>query len=198
MIEFIEGKIDDISSKYIVVENHGIGYQINCANPFTYQPLLGERTKIYTYQHVKEDILALYGFKTRSERALFVQLLSVSGIGPKGALAVLASGQPDVVIRAIESENETYLTKFPGVGKKTARQIILDLKGKFKDQGMFDIDPAGEQPPATDQALDEAMEALSALGYSEKEIKRITPKLVNKQYTSEQYVKEALRLMLKE
>ncbi|MFC7393209.1 Holliday junction branch migration protein RuvA [Scopulibacillus cellulosilyticus] len=196
MIDYIKGTVQHISSEYMVIENNGIGYQIICPNPFAYQQHMGQEMVIYTYQYVREDIIALYGFKSREERALFIHLLSVSGIGPKGGLAILASGQPENVIQAIEDENEQYLIKFPGIGKKTARQIILDLKGKFKDQfGLFA--PVMEDSLGSNGALEEALEALKALGYSEREIKRIVPKLENKNLTAEKYIKEALGLMLK-
>lgn len=186
-----------MTSGYMVIENHGIGYQVICANPFSFQQEIGQETTVYTYQYVREDVLALYGFKTRNERALFIQLLSVSGIGPKGGLAILASGQPEDIIRAIEEENEKVLTRFPGIGKKTARQIILDLKGKFKDQFGL-LAPTGIEETNTNVALDEAIAAMEALGYSEKEIKRILPKLQDRSLTAEQYIKEALRLMVHE
>lgn len=201
MIDFIKGKIVDITSTHVVVENQNIGYQILCANPFAYQSHQDEITKIYTYQYVREDLIALYGFKSKEERLLFTKLLSVSGIGPKGALAILASGQPDYVISAIENEDDKYLTKFPGIGKKTARQIILDLKGKFKGQffeepTLIDDRPLMSTSSANYSARDEALEALAALGYSEREIKKVEEKLIQEGLTSEEYVKLALKLML--
>lgn len=192
LFDYIKGKISYISSKYIVIENQGVGYQVLCANPFLYQDVFGEETTIYTYHYVREDMMALYGFKSREERELFIQLLSVSGIGPKGGLAILASGKPESIIQAIDAENESYLTKFPGIGKKTARQIILDLKGKLDQTktGLFN------DHDVQNDGLDEALEALKALGYSDKEVKRVVPKLKDKDYTAEQYIKEALKLML--
>lgn len=196
MIDYIRGKVTYLSSQGIVVEQSGIGYQIRCANPFSFQTLLSKETTVYTYQYVREDVIALYGFKTREERELFIRLLGVSGIGPKGGLAVLAAGRPETIVKAIEEENDAYLTKFPGVGKKTARQMILDLKGKFKDStGLFDL-PDEESGGQKIPALDEAMDALKALGYSEKEIHRILPAFRGKDLTAEQYIKEALALML--
>ncbi|MBM7644702.1 Holliday junction DNA helicase RuvA [Scopulibacillus daqui] len=196
MIDYITGTVQHISSEYIVIENNGIGYQILCPNPFVYQNHIGQQITIYTYQYVREDIIALYGFKSREERTLFIHLLSVSGIGPKGGLAILASGQPENVIQAIEEENEQYLIKFPGIGKKTARQIILDLKGKFKDYFGL-LAPIEDNAVGPNAALEEALEALKALGYSEREIKKVLPKLESKDLTAEAYIKEALRLMLK-
>ena len=137
--------------------------------------------------HVREDAQQLYGFKTIEERELFKKLIQVSGIGPKSALAILASGNPSHVITAIEMEDEKYLVKFPGVGKKTARQMILDLKGKLgsllekvelpsaeDELPLFGVNPYQHE-------LDEAMLALHALGYSEKELEKIKPQLSEKE-----------------
>jgi Holliday junction DNA helicase RuvA len=191
--DYLCGELTYLSGNGIVVEQGGIGYSIVCANPFSYQPLLHRKAKIYLYQYVREDAIILYGFKTREERELFIRLLSVSGIGPKNALAVLASGEPDEVIQAIESEDSKYLTRFPGIGKKTAGQIILDLKGKMAD---FSVDGREHAETAEGNVtLDEAVDALKMLGYSEKEINRVIPKLRKKNLTAELYVKEALRLL---
>lgn len=143
----------------------------------------------------------LYGFISREERQLFKQLLGVSGIGPKGALAILATGTPGRVIEAIESEDERYLTQFPGIGKKTARQIILDLKGKFNSMILPMTTSSGHTESTTSSshvALQDAFQALRALGYSDREIDRIKPTLKEKAMTTEAYIKAALQLMLKE
>lgn len=198
MYEFIEGRVARVTTDSVVIANQGIGYLIYCPNP--YQFTKNEKLTIYTYLHVREDAMNLYGFQSREERQLFVQLLGVSGIGPKGALAILATGEPGRVIGAIETEDERFLIQFPGIGKKTARQMILDLKGKFKafpitqpSQGA----PHSVQPQAN-QALEEAFQALQALGYSEKEIERIAPELRKKDLSTEAYIKAALQLLLKD
>ncbi|WP_096153218.1 MULTISPECIES: Holliday junction branch migration protein RuvA [Bacillus] len=202
MIEFVKGYVDFVSPEYVVLDVNGIGYQIHAPNPFIYQVNKEKAITIYTYQHVREDILALYGFHTREEKNLFLKLLNVTGIGPKGALAIIATGQPNQVVQAIENEDEKFLTKFPGVGKKTARQIILDLKGKLNDivpaampnlfQQDVELFPPSEQP-----ALDEALEALKVLGYGDREIKKVVPALQKENLTTDQYVKRALQLLLK-
>ncbi|WP_078545383.1 Holliday junction branch migration protein RuvA [Litchfieldia alkalitelluris] len=204
MIEFIRGKIDYVSPEYIVVENNQIGYLMYTPNPFVFRKNEKEIVTIYTYQHVREDILALYGFKTREERALFVKLLNVSGIGPKGGLAILASGQPQQVVSAIENEDEKFLVKFPGVGKKTARQMILDLKGKLQDMisptdiDLFSDDYEAEiKPSNTSSALEEAIEALKVLGFAEREINKVVPQLMSEVMTTDQYIKKALQKLLK-
>jgi holliday junction DNA helicase RuvA len=197
--EFIEGTIAKTTVDSIVMANHGIGYLIYCPNPYQFE--IGQQTIVYTYLYVREDAMHLYGFKAREERQLFVQLLSVSGIGPKGALAILATGTPGRVVEAIELEDERYLIQFPGIGKKTARQIILDLKGKFKGIGLPTNAGSerrdGEEVTAVQSALQEAALALKALGYSEREIDRIIPTLKTKEMTTEAYIKAALQLMLK-
>lgn len=203
MIEFINGKVDFISPEFIVIDVSGVGYQIFTPNPFLFQKNLNEMIKVYTYQYVREDVIALYGFETRQERTLFMKLLNVSGIGPKGALAILAAGQPNAVVQAIEDENEKFLVKFPGVGKKTARQIILDLKGKLNDllpELMPDLFEPVKFIAATTMythELEEAIEALKVLGYAEKEIDKVVPQIQNEQLTTDQYIKKALQLLLR-
>ena len=108
MFEYIKGTVELIGPEYVVIENNGIGYQIMTPNPFVFSNQKGEKTIIYTYQHVREDINALYGFSSMDEKLMFRKLISVSGIGPKGALAILAFGEPAQVIRAIENEEEKF------------------------------------------------------------------------------------------
>ena len=202
MYEYIKGKIEYIGPEYIVVENNEIGYQIKTPNPFSFSSMSNQKITVYTYHYVREDMISLYGFRSKDEKTLFTKLLNVSGIGPKGALAILASGQPDQVISAIENEDEAFLVKFPGVGKKTARQMILDLKGKLSDimpdffPDLFNVEEV-EQKKAGASLLDEALLALSALGYSEREIKRVVPQLKKEQLTTDEYIKLALKLLLK-
>lgn len=204
MYEFIKGKIDFIGPEYIVIENQGIGYQIYTPNPYIFSKFVGETQQIFVYFHVREDAQQLYGFQTRQEKYLFTKLLSVSGIGPKGALAILASGEPEQVVQAIEQENEAYLVKFPGVGKKTARQIILDLKGKLidfieenDDLHKGNSDDLKRTVLMMNQELEEAVLALEALGYSKKEIQRVLPHIQNESLTTDQYIKLALQKLLK-
>ncbi|WP_227937833.1 Holliday junction branch migration protein RuvA [Alkalihalobacillus deserti] len=198
MIEYVRGKLVDIETQYIVVDHHGLAYQIFCPNPYTYQKNVEQDVLIYTYHYVREDLVRLFGFKSKEERALFEKLLNVSGIGPKGALAILATGQPEHVVHAIEEEDEAYLVKFPGVGKKTARQIILDLKGKLDDfaPSLFKRDTVA-LPLKENEFLEEALEALRALGYVEKELKKVRPQLEEEEMSIDGYIKKALKLMLK-
>lgn len=203
MIAHIKGTLEGVSPSFIIVDVNGIGYEIFCPNPFRFQGEVGKTIKVYTYQHVREDVLALYGFVTETEKQLFIKLLNVSGIGPKGGLAILASGQPEHVVEAIETEDETYLTRFPGVGKKTARQIILDLKGKLVElvpvnkEGLSFSSYLAKQPTEQDSSdLNEAVEALRVLGYAEREIKKVLPVLKEEVLSTDQYVKKALQYLL--
>lgn len=199
MYDYIKGEIARITPEYIVIDRDGLGFQILTPNPFRFQ--VGQQELVYTYLQVREDLQQLIGFKTLSERELFRKLIQVTGIGPKGALAILASGQPEQVIGAIEREDDAFLVKFPGVGKKTARQIILDLKGKLHDladveytDGLFELEDDAQ--PAVNQSLDEALQALQALGYSERELKKIAPKLEEfENETTDVIMKKALQLL---
>jgi len=202
LFDYINGKLSYIDPAYIVVENNGLGYSILTANPFSYSSKLNTEVCIYTYLHVREEIFVYYGFSTRQERALFMKLLDVTGIGPKGALAILAYGQPEQVIQAIENEDEAFLVKFPGIGKKTARQIILDLKGKLQHivpdyfPNLFTIDKI-EASMNANADLEDAKEALKALGYSDKELKKIVPILEKEQLTTDGYIKLALKYLIR-
>jgi holliday junction DNA helicase RuvA len=203
LYEFIKGTVEFVGPEYIVIENNGIGYQISTPNPFVYSGKMEQKITVYTYHYVREDLQALYGFEKREEKRLFTKLLDVSGIGPKGALAILASGEVEQVVQAIENEDESFLVKFPGVGKKTARQMILDLKGKLHNvvpdyfPNLFNADKILVETHKWEAAFEEAVLALKALGYSEKEIKKISPELKKEQLSTDQYIKKALQWLLK-
>lgn len=184
MYEYIKGKIRNIESNYIVLENNGIGYLIYVGNPYSFKE--GEETIIYLYQYVREDEISLYGFKTFEEKLLFLKLINVKGLGCKMALPMLATGSIDGIMDAIERENVLYLKKFPKIGDKVARQIILDLKGKLVNNTSSNLN----------QELDELIDVLKGLGYKPADIKKILPK-INKDSSIEEQVKEALKLLLK-
>lgn len=204
MYDYIKGLITRITPEYMTVEQQGIGWQIFTPNPYAFR-VSSETQQIFTHLNVREDAHLLFGFVSLEQRELFRKLIQVSGIGPKGALAILASGQPSQVVQAIEREDETFLVKFPGVGKKTARQMILDLKGKLSDLSIdFEL-PSGEDElqlfPETSGKLEieEAFLALAALGYSERELTKVRPQLegLPQALDTEGYMKKALQLLLK-
>ena len=187
MYDYIIGKITCIKNNSIVVENNGIGYLIYVANPYSFE--LNHDYKVFVYQHVTEDENTLYGFKTLEEKDLFLKLISVKGLGCKMALPILAVGEINGIMDAIERENILYLKKFPKIGDKLARQIILDLKGKLEFIGVGISDDI-------DKNEEEIKEALIALGYKEKEIKSVISQ-VDKNKSIEEQIKEALKLMLR-
>ncbi|EOL45482.1 Holliday junction DNA helicase RuvA [Enterococcus phoeniculicola] len=197
MYEYIIGMVTFISPAYIVVENQGIGYQVAMGNPYRYSSKMNQEVKIYLHQVVREDAHLLYGFNQLEEKQLFLRLISVSGIGPKSALAIMANEDHEGLIRAVETSDVTYLIKFPGVGKKTAQQMVLDLKGKL---GELAGEVAVENTPVSseNQALDEALSALTALGYSDKECKRVA-KLLKEEpvMATDEYLRLGLKLMMK-
>ena len=185
MLDYIIGKITDIKSNSIVVENNGIGYLVYVANPYSFE--LNKEEKVFIYQQITEDSNNLYGFKSIDEKDLFLKLISVKGLGCKMALPILAVGSIEGIKDAIERENILYIKKFPKIGDKLAKQIILDLKGKL------DVTSTNE---LVDDTTDELIEVLKGLGYKDKEIKTIIPN-VNKESKIEDQVKEALRLLVK-
>ena len=197
MIAYIKGQLTFILDESIIVDVGGIGYEIVCPNPFIYQNSLQKEVFIFTYQHVREDNQTLYGFKDEEEKYLFTKLISVSGIGPKSAVAILGNAEVDEFIAAIEQEDEKYLTKFPGVGKKTARQIILDLKGKLA--AVFSLEETTTTVSYTSSThISEAKEALKALGYTDKEINHVMSQLKKENITeTDELIRKALALFVK-
>lgn len=195
MYEYLNGELAHILPTAIVVDVHGVGYQVVFANPYRLQDSLKKQIKVLVQQVVREDSITLYGFISSEERELFQRLISVSGIGPKSAMSILANDDTEGFVNAVESGNVTYLTKFPGVGKKTAQQIILDLKGKFEALP----EETTKAVVSTNQAtLEEAKEALLGLGYSEKEITKIWKSLeAAAPSTTQEALKVAFKLLMK-
>lgn len=183
MFEFIKGIVDDIESSYIVLNTGNIGYKVYVASPYSFN--IDDEYKIYIYEHIREDEDTLFGFKTKEERDFFLKLINVKGLGPKMALPILASGSISGITDAIERENILYLKKFPKIGDKVARQIILDLKGKLVSKN--DI---------VSQKSDELIDALKALGYKGSDINKVIKNVPN-DISIENQIKESLKLLLK-
>lgn len=197
MYEYINGLITNIYPAYIVVcDRSGVGYKLYTANPYRFEQNV--ESHVYVEQIVRENEIALYGFMDENEKILFNKLLNVSGIGPKSALAILASGDAQGLVNAVANDDASYLTQFPGVGKKTAQQIILDLKGKLDDLAVSaGLDLTTVQPVANNQALADALAALTSLGYSAKEIAKIEKTLAQTEDTTDGYIRSALKLLVK-
>ncbi len=187
MYSYIKGIIVDIAKDYIVVDNQGIGYLIYVANPYRFQRQ--KEMLIYLYQQVKEDDILLFGFVSKEEKELFLKLISVKGIGCKIAMGMLAVGDIDGIIQAIETKNIAYLKKIPGIGPKAAQQIILDLQGKFNyiTGGLF----------VASAEFEEAVDVLLALGYKQQEVDKVMSTLTNEHLDTNEFVKKALSLLVK-
>lgn len=180
MFDFIKGTINNIGSNYIIIENNNIGYIVYTASPYSFN--VGDNICVYTYCYIREETFDIYGFKTREERNIFIKLISVKGIGPKGALAVLANGDIDGLQNAIENSDAKYLQKFPGIGPKASGQIILDLKGKLCNVKVLD------------PKINDVKEALKSLGYNNQELKKLDNFLLqNKDLSIEELIKQSLK-----
>ena len=204
MISYIRGILTEASGDGIVVEAGGIGYEIRVPlSVLERLPRLGEEVKIHTFLQVREDGVGLFGFLDRGELAMFKQLLGVGGIGPKGALGVLTALKPDDLRLAVISGDAKAIARAPGGGIKTAQRIILDLKDKVS---MDDILPAadgsgpdsgGRGDAVLGAAAREAMEALTALGYSAMEASRAVGRVeVTGDMTAEDVLKQSLRIFI--
>ncbi len=187
MYDYIKGTITNIKTNSIVLDNNGVGYLIYVSNPYAFE--IGHEYKVYVYQQIQEDEHLLYGFKSQEEKDLFLKLISVKGLGCKMALPFLSTSSIQGIMDAIERENVLYLKKFPKIGDKLAKQIILDLKGKleFIGVGISDDQVTIEQ---------ELKDVLIGLGYKEKEIVPVLAK-VDTSLKLEDQVKDALRLLLR-
>lgn len=197
MYAYIRGKLTQLFPTHVVVEStNGVGYEIQTPNSYRFQKYLEKELVIYTSLIVREDAQLLYGFINEEEKDMFLSLIKVTGIGPKSALAILATSTPNEVKMAIENENDAYLTKFPGIGKKTARQIVLDLKGKvqIKNETTETLLSINEENSNNEKLVKEALLALEALGYSKREISKVEKVLNKSTFDS---VDEAVKLGLK-
>ncbi len=171
MITYIKGTLNEIYDNNIVVEAYGVGYEIMVPSSLMNSlPALGSQVKIYTFQYVKEDALDLYGFMSRDDLTVFKLLITVSGIGPKGALNILSVITPDELRLAVLSDDAKRIQSAPGIGGKTAQKLIIELKDKLSPEDVLTKGTGqvslSERP---DTPANEALEALVALGYSQSE-----------------------------
>lgn len=196
MYDYIKGKLSKITAKFIVVETAGLGYMIYVANPYSFSGYVNQEVTIYLHQVIRDDAHLLFGFHTENEKEIFLNLISVSGIGPTTALAIIAVDDNEGLVSAIDNSDIKYLTKFPKIGKKTAQQMILDLSGKF-------VEASGESATSRkvsseqNSNLEEAMEALLALGYKATELKKVKAFFEGTNETVEQYIKSSLKVLMK-
>lgn len=184
MIGFLRGSVHAYGLDYVLLDVNNVGYRINFYHPEALS--LGKEMTIYTYQNVREDEISLFGFLSLQEYDLFVKLISVKGLGPKIASNILSRASTEAIIAAIEEGDIDFIRQMPGIGNKTASQIILDLKGKLV-----------ETETADEGALKDVAEALKQLGYKPAEIKPVIRKLAKEEGSSDELVKKALALLMK-
>lgn len=198
MYEYLTGLVTVVAPQYIVVDVNGVGYKLLVANPYRYQENRTKKVQVYVYQAVREDNISLFGFTDQNEKNLFMQLINVSGIGPKSALAILANPDYQGLVDAITNNNVSYLTKFPGIGKKTASQIVLDLRDKLTNESSSSLFATTQLTvdATVNRELKDALEALAALGYKERDIKKVQKTLMKEeQMATDEYLRQALRLL---
>ncbi len=187
MIGFLTGTITDKGPDYILIDVAGVGYQLHLSsNSISGLPSAGEKATVHTYMHVREDAIQLFGFQKILEKELFRKLIQISGIGPKVAMAVLSAMEPDRLTRAIISGDVDLITSVPGIGKKTAERVILELKEKLADIGPERAGEGNKTPYL------EARDALVGLGYTLSEASRVLDSC-KENLSAEEYIKEALK-----
>ncbi len=198
MFAYLRGQLEHIDENYIVIDVNGVGYKVYiAASIFDKLPQKHHEVKVFTYLHVKEDIMDLYGFIDREQQSMFELLISVSGVGPKAALAVLStSSVTDFALAVVSSDTKT-ITKAPGIGKKIAQRIILELKDKIKSEELMNVNDSAVYDAVPNHSS-EAVNALVALGYSTGEAARAVQAVQNKSNDLEEIIKLALKHMMKQ
>lgn len=200
MYEYLTGTITMVSPDFIVVDVQGVGYRVSVANPYAYQEDSEQPVRVYIYQVVNDDGMSLYGFVDQAQKRLFNLLISVSGIGPKSALAILATPDQAGLVAAIQNGDVGYLSKFPGIGKKTASRIIVELRDRVAAvAGTTPFTLTAETAPvAAPPALADAVAALAALGYTSKQVTRVKKELVKlPDQSTNDYLSAGLKLLSK-
>lgn len=183
MIGFLRGKVHAFSKDYVLLDINGVGYRVNFQHPEILR--LNEEITIYTYQNISENDNSLFGFRTLKEYDFFVKLIQVKGLGPKMASNMLATADYEVIIDAIEKEDISFIKTMPGIGSKTASQIILDLRGKLTEEDI------------SDDKLKDIYEALKQLGYKANEIKPVLKEVAKEKLNDKEALKKALNLLKK-
>lgn len=198
MLAYIKGTLEMKMTEYVVIDVGGLGYKIFMSN-IGMEKLgeIGSKVKVYTYYRVREDDISIYGFNTNEELRMFELLLSVSGVGAKTALTMLAVCTPSEFALAVISEDITTLTRIPGIGAKSAQRIILELKDKLKKEETVnkEINTKIEIAVKDDNKVQEAIAALQVLGYNKKEIEKVFIKMDKSNLSTEELIKKGLAIL---
>ena len=200
MLAYIKGSLEIKNNDYIVIDVGGLGYKVNMSKKALESVgNIGDKIKVYTYYRVREDDISIFGFNTNEELRMFELLLSVSGIGAKVALTILSNIEITEFVLAVITDDVSKIIKIPGIGKKSAQRIILELKDKLKEQELAEAE--GQEQTKTskqeknNEAEEEAIAALQILGYSKKEIEKAFEKLANKNVSVEELIKKGLTIL---
>ncbi len=198
MIAYVKGKLDTKADTFVIIDVQGIGYKVFMPTK-SIERLgeLGDTVKVYTYYYVREDNISLYGFSSNEELRMFELLLSVSGIGAKSAIVMLSEISPSSFALAVITDDVSKLVKIPGVGKKTAARIILELKDKLKTESAIEANEEINVILENDNNTSEAISALQVLGYTRKEIENVLQKVDTKNLELEEIIKQALKYLAK-
>ena len=198
MIGRLHGTVVEKSAPQIIIDIHGVGYEVETPLPTFCQVALGKEATLWIHQVIREDANLLYGFIDREERALFRLFLKVSGVGPKLALSLLSGMEPNAFLRCIERDDVVTLTKIPGVGKKTAERLIIELRDRIKEL-MPNSATATERLSLTTQLspIAEAEQALMALGYKPLEAQKAVALVKNQHEDTANLIRAALKSMVK-
>ena len=209
MLAYIKGKLEMKMTGYVVIDVGGLGYKIFMSDAGSDKlGNIGDIVKVHTYYRVREDDISIYGFNTQEELKMFELLLGVSGVGARTALAMLETCSPSEFAMAVVTEDVKVLTEIPGIGPKSAKRIILELKDKIKKEQEVEAikEEIGKQEKQENRFYDaieikekvsEAIQALQVLGYNKKEIEKIIEKLNYKELSTEELIKKGLNLLNK-
>ena len=200
MLYHVEGTVTDIESNLVVVDCHGVGFALNASLNTIAAVRVGEKSRLFIYESVREDAFDLFGFASKEEKRCFEMLIGISGVGPKAAISILSTNTPTGLAVAVLNDDLKALSSAPGIGKKIAQRIILELKDKIsKETSSMDLGsavPAVSAPAADNPARQDAIAALAVLGYSMPEINSAIQKIQIDNLSTEQIVKAVLRQMM--
>ena len=197
MIAFVSGNLEMKLNGYIVIDVGGVGYKVFVSeSAIDSLGNIGDKVKVYTHHHVREDDISLYGFLTMEELNMFELLISVSGVGAKSALSILANVEPSSFALAVITNDTSKLVKIPGVGAKTAARIVLELKDKLKNQDMVaKKESVVKKATVNEEELNEAISALQVLGYNRRDIEKVFEKIDLSNLTLEDMIKQGLKYL---
>ncbi len=188
MIGKIKGLISEIDGNIALIETaSGVYYYVYFTNTLLSECFPGSPVELYTYHHVREDVQLLFGFQNKQEYKLFLLLINVSGVGPKSAYTIISNSKVDEIVQAVKTNDAKYFTRIPGLGKKTALKIMLELSQKFKSEFVLESSYVSKEEQTV-------VDALTSLGFGTSEAKEILPKL-NGDFSVEEKIKEAIRIL---